>query len=133
MTGKSRGKRAEEVPRPTTERAFLVGIEYRLRRRRTAGLTTGAQAARDQASATLPPSAPEFSAEESLDELRTLAHSAGAEVVGEFLQHRDRPDPATLIGRGKLEEIAGAAASVNARANSSPTASSMNMYVSSRM
>jgi GTP-binding protein HflX len=34
--------------------------------------------------------------------------------VGEILQHRDRPDPATLIGRGKLEEIAGAAASANA-------------------
>jgi len=40
--------------------------------------------------------------------------SAGAEVAGEFLQRRDRPDPATLIGRGKLEEIAGAAASVSA-------------------
>ena len=36
------------------------------------------------------------------------------EVVGEILQRRDRPDPATLIGAGKLEEIAGAAASVNA-------------------
>src|SRR6266567_4582516 len=40
--------------------------------------------------------------------------SAGAEIAGEFLQHRDRPDPATLIGKGKLEEIAGAAASVSA-------------------
>jgi GTP-binding protein HflX len=49
-----------------------------------------------------------------LAELRTLAESAGAEVVGEILQRRDRPDPATLIGAGKLEEIAGAAASVNA-------------------
>ena len=34
--------------------------------------------------------------------------------MGEILQRRDRPDPATLIGSGKLEEIAGAAASVNA-------------------
>jgi GTP-binding protein HflX len=56
----------------------------------------------------------QFSAEESLAELRELATSAGAQVGGEFLQHRDRPDPATLIGSGKLEEIAGAAASVNA-------------------
>jgi len=40
--------------------------------------------------------------------------NAGAEIVGEVLQHRDRPDPATLIGRGKLEEIAGAAASSEA-------------------
>ena len=60
------------------------------------------------------PAIPEFSAEESLDELRSLATSAGAEIAGEFLQHRDRPDPATLIGKGKLEEIAGAAASVSA-------------------
>ena len=49
-----------------------------------------------------------------MDELRALATSAGAEIAGEFLQHRDRPDPATLIGKGKLEEIAGAAASVSA-------------------
>jgi GTP-binding protein HflX len=80
-------------------------------------LTAGAQAARDTAAASTTskaPSVPEFSAEESLDELRTLATSAGAEIAGDFLQHRDRPDPATLIGRGKLEEIAGAAASVSA-------------------
>jgi len=65
-------------------------------------------------SSTNKPSIPEFDAEESLAELRTLAGSAGAKVVGEILQRRDRPDPATLIGAGKLEEIAGAAASVNA-------------------
>jgi GTPase len=108
-----------------TERAFLVGLEYRARRRSTptskiakGPLTAGAQAARDSAVSTAAsakaPSMPEFSAEESLVELRSLATSAGAEVAGEFLQHRDRPDPATLIGRGKLEEIAGAAASVSA-------------------
>jgi GTPase len=59
-------------------------------------------------------SIPEFDAEESLAELQTLAESAGAGVVGDILQRRDRPDAATLIGAGKLEEIAGAAASVNA-------------------
>jgi GTP-binding protein HflX len=47
-------------------------------------------------------------------ELRELATSAGAEVVGEFIQSREKPDPATLVGRGKLEEIAGAAASTRA-------------------
>jgi GTP-binding protein HflX len=81
-------------------------------------LSREALAARDgatsAASASKTPTIPEFSAEESLDELRSLAGSAGAETAGEFLQHRDRPDPATLIGRGKLEEIAGAAASVSA-------------------
>jgi GTP-binding protein HflX len=52
--------------------------------------------------------------EESLAEFRELVASAGAEVAGEFIQHRDRPDPATLIGKGKLQEIAGAVASVDA-------------------
>ena len=52
--------------------------------------------------------------EESLAEFRELVASAGAEVAGEFVQHRDRPDPATLIGKGKLQEIAGAVASVDA-------------------
>lgn len=51
-----------------------------------------------------------FSAEDSMAEFRELAASAGAEVVGEVLQRRDKLDPATLIGRGKLEEIKGAVA-----------------------
>ena len=52
--------------------------------------------------------------EESLAELRELALSAGAQIVGEFIQHRDRPDPATLLGKGKLLEIKGAVASSHA-------------------
>jgi len=32
-------------------------------------------------------------------------------VVAEIMQRRSRPDPATLIGAGKVEEIAGVAAS----------------------
>jgi GTP-binding protein HflX len=95
------------------ERAFLVGLDYRSRKRGK-NLTGGAQAARDAATAPRVNSDPQFSAEESLDELRDLALSAGAEIAGEILQRRDRPDPATLIGKGKLEEIAGAAASVAA-------------------
>jgi GTP-binding protein HflX len=43
--------------------------------------------------------------EESLDELEELARSAGARVIEKTLQSRDRLDPATLVGRGKLEEI----------------------------
>lgn len=42
---------------------------------------------------------------DSLDELNELAESAGANVVGNILQVRDSLDPATLVGRGKLEEI----------------------------
>ncbi len=97
------------------ERAFLVGVDYRARKRTASkGVTSVVQAARDTSAATKSNNEPQFSAEESLGELRDLALSAGAEIAGELLQRRDRPDPATLIGRGKLEEIAGAAASVSA-------------------
>jgi GTPase len=117
-------------PSERRERAFLVGVGFRSTGRAAgkanSALTAGAQAARDQAGrdgvskpakttpSLLPGDAPDFSSEESLDELRTLALSAGAQVSGEFMQRRDRPDPATLIGKGKLDEIAGAAASVSA-------------------
>ncbi len=50
-----------------------------------------------------------FNAAESLAELRELAESAGAVIVGELMQRRDRPDAATLIGSGKVEEIKAAA------------------------
>jgi GTP-binding protein HflX len=52
--------------------------------------------------------------EESLAEFRELVTSAGGVVAAEILQRRARPDPATLIGSGKVEEIAGVAASVEA-------------------
>jgi GTP-binding protein HflX len=41
----------------------------------------------------------------ALDELRELATTAGARVIDEVIQRRDRPDPATYIGRGKVEEL----------------------------
>ncbi len=41
----------------------------------------------------------------SLDELKELADTAGAEVVGEFSQKRRGPDPAYYLGRGKSEEL----------------------------
>ena len=43
---------------------------------------------------------------ESLEELKRLAETAGAQVVGSFLQKRDRPDGALFIGRGRAEELA---------------------------
>ncbi len=56
----------------------------------------------------------ELDAEESLAEFRELVASAGGEVVAELMQRRARSDPATLIGSGKVEEIAGVAASTEA-------------------
>ena len=66
--------------------------------------------------ATTAPARPstELNAEESLAEFRELVSSAGGEVVVELVQRRARPDPATLIGAGKVEEIAGVVASVEA-------------------
>ena len=113
-------------PEDLQERAFLVGIDVRTRGRSAKGTVTAqAQAARDAASAapaaggkaapgsgpgsakpgSNKPSIPEFDADESLAELRTLAESAGAKVVGEILQLRDRPDPATLIGAGSSKKL----------------------------
>jgi GTPase len=43
--------------------------------------------------------------EESLRELQELAISAGARVAGSVLQRSPEPDPATLIGRGKVHEV----------------------------
>ncbi len=42
---------------------------------------------------------------ESLSELVELARSAGAEIAGTVFQMRESADPATLVGRGKLDEI----------------------------
>jgi len=43
--------------------------------------------------------------EESLDELKSLADTAGAHVEETIVQSRQAPDSATLIGSGKLEEL----------------------------
>jgi len=44
--------------------------------------------------------------ESSVAELGQLAHAAGARVVGSLIQERERLDPATFIGRGKVLEVA---------------------------
>ncbi len=41
-----------------------------------------------------------------LDELARLVAAAGADVVERVVQRRDRPDPATFLGRGKVDELA---------------------------
>src|SRR5216684_1829519 len=68
------------------ERALLVGVTWK-RAQRVPGMPAGEQG------------------RESLAELVELARSAGAEVVGTVFQMRDAADPATLVGRGKLDEI----------------------------
>ena len=115
------------------ERTFLVGIDLRRRQRAepqkardavTAPATDITPQSADDLAFRSGPEAksPEvrhkkeasFTAQDSMAELRELSLSAGAEVVGEFLQVRDKPDPATLIGRGKLQELSATAQSAGA-------------------
>ena len=51
---------------------------------------------------------------EHLEELTRLVDTAGAEVVGRISQHIAAPNPATLIGEGKVEEVAGEVAASDA-------------------
>jgi len=78
-----------------SERALLVGVAWK-RAPRLPGLPAGQ---------------PE---RESLAELAELARSAGAEIASTVFQLRDSADPATLVGRGKLDEIRAEATARNA-------------------
>ncbi|MGO9937382.1 MAG: GTPase HflX [Terracidiphilus sp.] len=114
------------------ERAVLVGVDFTGRSARNRAGVAAARLAASQRVADPEDSAPDsrvptvdssktelsseagFGTDESLQEFRELVASAGAEVAAELLQRRPRPDPATLIGAGKVEEIAGVAASTQA-------------------
>lgn len=78
----------ESVAAVTTEPAVLVGVR-------------------------LPRSRMDF--QDPLGELRALAETAGARVVGELLQNRDSPDGRTFIGKGKVEELAAMTGELGAR------------------
>jgi len=78
---------AREVRRGSEERAVIVGVD------------TGEG---------------EAEASARLDELAELVQSAGGTVAFRSLQRRDRIDPRTLVGRGKLEELVSAAYHENA-------------------
>jgi GTP-binding protein HflX len=112
------------------ERAVLVGVDLVVRSRSSRAGVSGARSVAvrpDSAESEFDPSLPSanlasepaqglpgLDVEESLAEFRELVTSAGGVVAAEILQRRARPDPATLIGSGKVEEIAGVAASVEA-------------------
>ena len=48
----------------------------------------------------------DYNCEASLDELEELAQTAGAQVIGRMWQKRDKPDSATFLGSGRIEELA---------------------------
>jgi GTPase len=74
------------------ERAILVGLDLKSRSHRGSNHRGSAD-----------PSANDV--EESLDEMKSLADTAGAHVEETIVQARQAPDSATLIGSGKLEEL----------------------------
>ena len=47
-----------------------------------------------------------WTVDDSLEELKQLADTAGATVIKKFIQKRTKPDPAFFIGRGKVQELA---------------------------
>jgi GTP-binding protein HflX len=77
------------------ERAILVGLELTSRSRRS----------KDHVP---------YGPEESLEELKALADTAGAAVEETVIQARPAPDAATLIGSGKVEELSNLVASLKA-------------------
>jgi len=113
-----------------TERAVLVGVDLTGGSRKSRPGLDGARRAaarsadnqaesedlenRPDGSRVSVSASPGLDADESLAEFRELVRSAGGEVAAEIMQRRPRPDPATLIGHGKVEEIAGVAASTQA-------------------
>ncbi|MGB6721815.1 MAG: GTPase HflX, partial [Terracidiphilus sp.] len=110
--GRSRAARSGARPeslRPGSEfeSSADVAATPQLNAARRAPLRRGGSSAGSGAVTALGP-------EESLVEFRELVSSAGGQVAAELLQRRPHPDPATLIGSGKVEEIAALAASVQA-------------------
>jgi GTP-binding protein HflX len=73
-------------PTDSRERVFLVGVGLK-----RPSHVTGVEAGEAERA--------------SLAELAELARSAGAQVAGSVFQMRDKVDPATVIGRGKIEEV----------------------------
>jgi GTPase len=128
-----RKSRAHEPHSPVRahELAVLVTVEFTGQRRK---LSSAARLARNAAAvaaaseiedlsslgdASAEPSAGSASVgdldfEASLAEFQELARSAGAEIAATLVQRRPKPDPATLVGQGKVEEIEGVVASTGA-------------------
>jgi GTP-binding protein HflX len=105
-----------------SDRALLVGVEFVSRPPalpRSAAMARGAvklaEITRSGGDATsqVPHPQPADSGA-AFAEFRELVAGAGGEIVAEVLQRRPRPDPATLIGKGKVEEVAAVAKSAQA-------------------
>jgi GTP-binding protein HflX len=111
---------------PAAENAVLVAVEFTGQRRRlpaaarlartAAAVTSGLLSEEGEKSRAVADShfANDFDFEAELAEFEELARSAGARIAATLIQRRPRPDPATLVGQGKLEEIEAVAVSTAA-------------------
>ena len=109
------------------ESAVLVAVEFTSDRFRPSSVAQQARAAaaiseRDSTDPLDDNEIPTPSAEPPVDldfdaslaEFQELARSAGATIAAVLIQRRGRPDPATLVGGGKLDEIIATVASTGA-------------------
>ncbi len=102
------------------ELAVLVIVEFTGELRKRKQLTAAARLARTAASVVAGEEDVPSDVTSTLDfdaarkEFEELAQSAGATIAATLVQRRQQPDPSSLVGQGKLEEIVGVVASTNA-------------------
>jgi GTP-binding protein HflX len=102
------------------ELAVIVVVEFTAELRKRTQLTASARLARTAAAVVageeeVPgPAASSLDFDASRAEFEELARSAGATIATTLVQRRQKPDPFSLVGQGKLDEIVGAVASTNA-------------------
>jgi GTP-binding protein HflX len=102
------------------ELAVLVVVEFTQELRKRKQLTASARLARTAAAVVageedLPLNgASTFDFDAGRAEFEELARSAGAAIAATLVQRRQSPDPSSLVGQGKLDEIVGVVASTNA-------------------
>ncbi len=102
------------------ELAVLVVVEFTGELRKRKQLAAAAQLSRAAASIVAGDEEDSGSGASTIDfsagraEFEELARSAGATIAATLVQRRQKPDPSSLVGQGKLEEIVGVVASTNA-------------------
>ena len=102
------------------ELAVLVVVEFTGELRKRKQLTAAAHLARTAAAVVAGDEGQAEEANFTVDfaagraEFEELARSAGATIAATLVQRRQKPDPSSLVGQGKLEEIVGVVASTNA-------------------
>ena len=102
------------------ELAVIVVVEFTAELRKRKQLTSAARLARTAAAVTAGEEESPEHATFALDleatraEFEELARSAGATIAATLVQRRQKPDPSSLVGLGKLDEIVEVVASTNA-------------------